>query len=90
MFDANNEELLDAKITKKIYPRTNNSQILEFVVEKDPHLFMVKNKIIIRGAIEIDNKYIVDNNWVSKLFSILTIELDSQIITKNNTRYIPV
>ena len=86
MFDSNLDEVLDAKITKKIYPRTNNAQVLEFIMEKDPHLFLLKNKIIIRGAIEIDTNYTVDNNWVSKLFSILTIELDSQIITKNNTR----
>ena len=86
MYSTNNDEILDTKITKKIYPRTNNSQILEFIVEKDPHLYLLKNKIVIRGAIEIDVKYAVDNNWVSKLFSMLTIELDSQIITKNNTR----
>ena len=86
MFEISNEENLDTKITKKIYPRTNNAQLLEFIIEKDPHLFLLKNKIVIRGAIEIDIKYAVDNNWVSKLFSMLTIELDSQIITKNNTR----
>ena len=86
MFEAFDQEVLDAKITKKIYPRTNNNQVLEFIVEKDPNLFLLKNKIVIRGAIEIDTNYAVDNNWVSKLFSMLTIELDSQIITKNNTR----
>ena len=86
MYSTNNDEILDTKITKKVYPRTNNSQILEFIIEKDPHLYLLKNKIVIRGAIEIDINYAVDNNWVSKLFSMLTIELDSQIITKNNTR----
>ena len=85
MFESN-DETFDVKITKKVYPRTNNHQVLEFIVEKDPHLFLLKNKIVIRGAIEIDVNYVVDNNWVSKLFSMLTIELDSQIITKNNTR----
>ena len=86
MYSTNNDEILDTKITKKVYPRTNNSQILEFIIEKDPHLYLLKNKIVIRGAIEIDINYAVDNNWVPKLFSMLTIELDSQIITKNNTR----
>ena len=86
MFETFDQEVLDSKITKKIYPRTNNNQILEFIVEKDPNLFLLKNKIVIRGAIEVDLHYAVDNNWVSKLFSMLTIELDSQIITKNNTR----
>ena len=86
MFETFDQEVLDAKITKKIYPRTNNNQVLEFIVEKDPNLFLLKNKIVIRGAIEVDLNYAVDNNWVPKLFSMLTIELDSQIITKNNTR----
>ena len=46
--------MLDYKITKKHYPRTNNPSVLEFVFEKDPNLFMRKNKIFIRGAIEFD------------------------------------
>ena len=47
MFEAFDQEVLDAKITKKIYPRTNNNQVLEFIVEKDPNLFLLKNKIVI-------------------------------------------
>ena len=41
--------MLDYKITKKHYPRTNNSSVLEFVFEKDPNLFLRKNKILIKG-----------------------------------------
>ena len=41
--------MLDYKITKKHYPRTNNASVLEFVFERDPNLFLRKNKILIRG-----------------------------------------
>ena len=47
-------DVVDFKITKRHFPRINNESVLEFVFEKDPNLFMRKNKIIIKGAIEID------------------------------------
>ena len=53
----NNEmqnDVIDYKITKRHFPRINNASVLEFVFEKDPNLYMRKNKIVIKGAIEID------------------------------------
>ena len=47
-------ETLDFKVTKRHFPRINNDRVLEFVFEKDPNLFMRKNKIFIRGTIEFD------------------------------------
>ena len=47
--------MLDYKITKKHYPRTNSNSVLEFIFEKDPNLFLKKNKILIRGTIEISS-----------------------------------
>ena len=47
-------ETLDFKVTKRHFPRINNDRVLEFVFEKDPNLFMRKNKIFIRGSIEFD------------------------------------
>ena len=81
--------MLDYKITKKHYPRTNSGSVLEFIFEKDPNLFLKKNKILIRGSITIDDKYILENGWVSKLFASLTVEIDSQSvsITKNRLEY---
>ena len=79
-------ETLDAKICKKSYPRTNNEDILEFVFEKDPNLFLRKNKIIIRGQIEVDPKFVVDNGFAAKLFSMMTVEVDSQAVTINTNR----
>ena len=57
----NNEmqnDVVDFKITKRHFPRINNASVLEFVFEKDPNLFMRKNKIVIKGAIEVD-RYII-------------------------------
>ena len=80
------EEQLDFKITKRHYPRVNNDSILEFIFEKDPNLFMRKNKIVIRGAIELDAKVLPDNGFVGKLFSMLTVEVDSQNVSSNRVK----
>ena len=53
-------EEYDFKITKRHFPRDNNDSILEFIFEKDPNLYMRKNKIVIRGAIEFDNNVLPD------------------------------
>ena len=82
------DEMLDYKITKKHYPRTNSNSVLEFIFEKDPNLFLRKNKILFRGSIEIDHKYVLENGWVSKLFSMLTVEVDSQTVSINKNRYL--
>ena len=80
------DSTLDYKVSKRHYPRTNNSSVLEFIFEKDPNLFLRKNKILIRGTIEINDKFVVENGFASKLFSMLTVEVDSQSVTKNNNR----
>ena len=81
-----NKEPLDHKITKRYYPRTNNESVLEFIFDKDPNLFLRKNKILIRGCIEVDSNFIVDTGFVSKLFSMLTVEVNSQTISSNRNR----
>ena len=80
------EEHLDFKITKRHYPRVNNDTILEFNFEKDPNLFMRKNKIVIRGAIELEQNIYPDNGFVSKLFSMLSVEVDSQTVSSNRNK----
>lgn len=80
------EEQLDFKITKRHYPRVNNDTILEFHFEKDPNLFMRKNKIVIRGAIELEQNIYPDNGFVSKLFSMLSVEVDSQTVSSNRNK----
>ena len=78
---------IDSKVIKRHFPRTNNEQVLDFVFEKDPHLFLRKNKIIIRGSIEVDNAYVPDSGFVPKLFGMLTVEVDSQTVTNNRAKY---
>ena len=80
------EEQLDFKITKRHYPRVNNETILEFIFEKDPNLFMRKNKIIIRGAIELGADILPDNGYAAKLFSMLSVEVDSQSVSSNRNK----
>ena len=80
------DEEIDFKVTKKNYPRINNGNVLEFIFERDPNLFMRKNKIAIHGSIALDSGYVIENGFASKLFSMLTVELNSQIITKNLNR----
>ena len=83
---SHDSETIDYKVTKRHYPRTNNQSCLEFVLEKDPNLFLRKNKILIKGAIECDKNYLPENGFAAKLFSMLTVEIDSQQVTKNNNK----
>ena len=87
-FEVKNQTKLDHKVIKKIYPRCNNKAVLEFVFERDPGACLQKNQIILHFIAEIDDGYTVENGWVAKLFSMLTIEIDSQIISSNKTRYL--
>ena len=79
-------DVLDYKITKKHYPRTHTENCLEFVFDRDPNLFLRKDKILIRGAIEVHKDYVVENGFASKLFSLMTVEVDSQTISQSNNR----
>ena len=73
---SHDAEAIDYKVTKRHYPRTNNQNCLEFVLEKDPNLFLRKNKILIKGAIECDKNYLPENGFAAKLFSMLTVEIE--------------
>ena len=77
---------LDYKITKKHYPRTLNDNVLEFVFEKDPNLFLRKNKIKIRGTITFNKDYKIDTGFANKKFSKLSVEVDSQLVSNNRTK----
>ena len=83
---TNSLRMIDFKTTKKHYPRTNNESVLEFVFEKDPNLFLRKNKIKIFGKMTIPDTCIVDTGFAPKLFSMLSVEIDSQLVSNNRTR----
>ena len=58
---------IDFKTTKVHYPRTNNESVLEFVYPRDPNLFLRKNKIAIRGYVEVPEHYLPDNAFAAKV-----------------------
>ena len=78
--------MYDNKVTKHHFPKCNNDNLLEFIFEKDPNRFLRKNSIIIQGSIEVSEDFIVENGWVSKLFTQLKVEVDSQLVTRSNNR----
>jgi len=88
LFDSSEEGFGDitTKVVKRHYPTANNNQILDFVFPKDSNLFLRKNKIIIKGCIQVDDGYVPEVGFVSKLFSMLTVEVDSQIISSNRAK----
>ena len=77
---------IDNKIVKRHYPRTNNEQVLDFVFEKDPNLYLRKNKILIKGTIEVDSGYVPEVGFASKLFGMLTVDVDSHTISSNKAK----
>ena len=79
--------MLDQKVSKKHYPRTNNDKVLEFVFDKDPNLYLRKHKIAIKGYIEVEDDFVVENGWVSKLFANVNVELDSQSVSVIRNKY---
>ena len=85
-FQMESTETPDVKVTKRHFPRINNSKCLEFVFEKDPNLFLRKNKIVIRDSFEVDKGYTVDNGFAAKLFSMMSVEIDSQTVSKSFNR----
>ena len=77
---------IDHKVVKKHYPRTSNDQVLEFVFERDPNLYLRKNKILIAGSFELSDDYLPDTGFIAKLFSMLTVEVDSHTISSNRVK----
>ena len=71
---------------KRTYPRTLNDTIIEFVFEPDPNLFMKKNNIQIFGTIEIPDTSVPDVGFAMKMFSMLTIEVNSQLVSNNRNQ----
>ena len=84
--NAEKYDEVDYKVIKKVYPRTNNSSVLEFVFGRDCSAYLRKNKILIFGSILVDNSYIPDTAFASKLFSMLTVEINSQVISTNRSK----
>ena len=83
-----NQMEVDHKIVKRIYPRTNNKTSLEFVLEKDPNLYLRMHSMKLFLKIDIPIGYTPDLAAGAKLFSDLRIDLDSQSINSSSTKYV--
>jgi len=81
-----NQMDVDHKIVKRIYPRTNNKTSLEFILEKDPNLYLRMHTMKLFLNVTIPKGYAPDIALPSKLFSDLRIDLDSQNINASNTK----
>lgn len=79
--------IIDNKVVKRHYPKQNISDNLTFTFDADPNLCLVKNKIMIHFTIELDSKYIPDNGFASKQFSLCSVELNSQRVSSNKSKY---
>ena len=83
-----NQMEVDHKIIKRVYPRTNNKTSLEFVMEKDPNLYLRMHTMKLHLRITIPTGYAPDIALPAKLFSDLKIDLDSQNVNSSSTRYV--
>ena len=81
-----NQMEVDHKIIKRVYPRTNNKTSLEFILEKDPNLYLRMHTMKMFVRVTIPTGYAPDIALPAKLFSDLRIDLDSQNINASNTK----
>ena len=75
----------DSEIIKTFYPRENNENIVNFVLTEDPNLACDLKSIIIGFQVKVPKTCYPDNGFASKLFSSLSIELNSQLITNTKS-----
>jgi len=83
-----NQMEVDHKIVKRIYPRTNNKTSLEFVLEKDPNLYLRMHTMKLYLTVTIPKDYTPDIALPAKLFSDMRVDLDSQNINSTSTRFV--
>ena len=76
-----NSQTVDAETIKTHYARDNNDKILSFVLQEDPNLLLEWASIKIGLTVDVPDGFVPDNGFCSKLFTALSIEIDSQLIT---------
>jgi hypothetical protein len=81
-----NQMEVDHKIVKRIYPRTNNTTSLQFVLEKDPNLYLRMYSMKLIFKFKYPNVYMLDAKFGAKMFSDLRIDIDSQTVNSSNTK----
>ena len=83
-----NQMEVDHKIVKRLYPRTNNKTSLEFILEKDPNLFLRMHTMKLFFRIKIPEGYVPDLAIGAKQFSDLRIEFNSQMVNSSSTKWV--
>ena len=81
-----NQMQVDHKIVKRVYPRTNNKTTLEFVLEKDPNLYLRMHTMKLIFSVSIPDGYLPDMALPVKQFSDLRIDLDSQTVNSSTSK----
>ena len=78
----------DSETVKTFYPRDNNDNIVNFLLQADPNLALDLSSIHIGFNVLIPSTMIPDNGCGSKMFKNMNIEINSQLITSTKSMYV--
>lgn len=85
-YETNEENYqADSETIKTFYPRDNNDNIVNFLLQADPNLALDLSSIHIGFNVDIPSGSIPDNGFASKMFKNMNIEINSQLITSNKS-----
>jgi hypothetical protein len=85
---TNKNSQADTEIIKLFYPRDNNDNVVNFVLQEDPNLALDFTSIEIGFQVSIPKTQIPDNGLASKLFMNMNVEINSQLITSTKSVYV--
>lgn len=75
----------DTEILKIFYPRDNNNNIVNFVLQEDPNLALDLTSICVGFTVEVPKDMVPENGFAAKLFMNLNVEINSQLITSTKS-----
>ena len=79
---------IDSEIVKTFYPRDNNDNIANFVLQADPNLGLDLSSIQIGFMVDVPSTVLPDNGFASKMFKNMNVEVNSQLITSTKSVYV--
>ncbi len=77
---------IDSENFKTFYPRDNNDNIVNFLLQADPNLALDMTSILIGFQVSIPKSQRPDNGLACKMFMNLNIEINSQLITSTKSQ----
>lgn len=80
------DDIIDNRCIKKHYPSQNLDDQLTFQFEADPNLCLNKKSIKLHFQVELDDQYIPDNAFASKLFGGCNVEINSQRVSYSKSK----